>query len=81
MISDYNKTKVAGYVANIEHRSGGLYFGNIYLIEKLNNDNFNKIEVVDTELTYKNIDEKSIDITGFITYVKRKYDENQDKKE
>lgn len=81
VISDYSKTKVAGYITNIGHRIGGLYFGDVYLTDKLNDNQFNKIEVVDTDLAYKNVSENSIDVTGFITYVKCVYDENKTEKE
>ena len=67
---------VVGYLDNIEHRANELYFGNVNLINDVDNKSFNKIKVTDTELVYNGTNKRPITVTGFITSIKKVYDEN-----
>ncbi|HBN04364.1 MAG TPA: hypothetical protein DD434_01050 [Bacteroidales bacterium] len=66
-----NPNNVIGYAADIEYRSfKNLYYGNIYLFDKLYKKTINKISVSKTELAYKYNDIGNITITSFITNIK-----------
>lgn len=69
-----NPDTVIGFITNVEHRKNDLFFGDIYIFK---DSTFDKIQVTKTDLVYNNISENSINVTGFITYIKTVDNENK----